>query len=104
MVPTEPPEEWDYVVIGNYESGGWEDDYAAQIEADLDVKITIHDWLMPGLGSASLAKRLANNDDLRDQISDAEVVTIVIPVPFMQTADGYRELYTSSGRRRGNRR
>ena len=95
VVPTEPPEEWDYVVIGDYGTGGWEDDYAAQIEADLDVKLTIRDWLMPGLGSASLAKRLANNDNLRDQISDAEVVTIVIPVPFMQTAEGYGELYTS---------
>ena len=37
-------EEWDYVVLGDSSAWGFPEYYAAHIEEDLGVKVTVHDW------------------------------------------------------------
>jgi hypothetical protein len=96
VVPAEPAEEWDYVAIGHDQMDGYADKLAAQIVADLGVKIVIHDYSRPGLSTAALAVRIGDNAKLRGLIIDAEVVTIVMPVPFMTGAEeADAELYAS---------
>ncbi len=88
-------EEWDYLAIGPYRMVGYAEDFAAQIEDDLDVKITVHDWHVRGLTCSSLVTRLRHNQLLRELISGAKVVTFEIPVPFLFPLTGREALYTS---------
>jgi len=84
-VPATPtPEEteelpaWDYVVLGGSIDGwrpGYADPYAAHIEADLGVKVTVHRRTIAGLDSASLLNQLRTAEGLRDLLREAEVVT-----------------------------
>jgi lysophospholipase L1-like esterase len=52
--------------------------YAAHIEEDLGVKVRLEKWGVSGMTSAQLLDRLRTNQMLRDEISEAEVVTLVI--------------------------
>jgi len=71
----QPGAEWDYVVLGDSRTWGFPDYYAAHIEADLGVKVTVHYWSRDGQMSGSLLLLLRNNQELRSDISEAEVVT-----------------------------
>jgi len=73
---------WDYVALGDSMVAGhsYADYYAVHIEADLGVKVTLHNWGIGGQSSAQLLEMLRNNQKLRNAISEAEVVTFVIGV------------------------
>jgi lysophospholipase L1-like esterase len=78
--------EWDYVALGDSWAAGYGVVggrsyvvyYAAHIEADLGVKVTLHNWGRSGLSSGGLLAMLRNNQELRNAISEAEVVTFEI--------------------------
>lgn len=80
--PTEPTPTWDYVALGDSTPAGYGvarsyvDFYAVHIEADLGVKVTVHNWAMSGQTTGHLLDALRNNQDLRTAISEAEVVTL----------------------------
>ncbi len=85
------PEEvtsWDYVALGDSTVPGrsYVVYYAAHIEADLGVKVTVHNWGRSGQMSAGLLALLRNNQELRNAISEAEVVTFVIGANDLQSA------------------
>jgi hypothetical protein len=73
--PAKAEEEWDYVAIGDNDTWGFFKDYAAHLEADLGVNVTIHDKHIGGMTSSSLLTRLHKNKGLREVLSGAEVVT-----------------------------
>jgi len=69
---------WDYVVLGASLDGwkpGYADPYAAHIEADLGVKVTVHRRWIAALDSASLLNQLRRTEPVRDLLREAEVVT-----------------------------
>ena len=69
--------EWDYVVLGDSSAWGFPKYYAAHIEEDLGVKVTVHDWTVGGLSSGKLLSMLRDDGELREAISKAEVVTFI---------------------------
>ncbi|KPK64430.1 hypothetical protein AMJ83_01570 [candidate division WOR_3 bacterium SM23_42] len=68
-------EEWDYVVLGDSSAWGFPEYYAAHIEEDLGVKVTVHDWTVGGLSSGKLLSMLRDDEELRETISKAEVIS-----------------------------
>ncbi|MBC8445645.1 MAG: SGNH/GDSL hydrolase family protein [Chloroflexi bacterium] len=50
--------------------------YAEYIERDLGVEVAVHNWAVGGAGFSRLLDALRNNQELRDAISEAEVITI----------------------------
>jgi hypothetical protein len=95
VAAAESLEEWDYVAIGRYRMYGYAQNLAPQIESDLDVTVNVHEWHVTGLTSSSLVTRLRNNQLLRQLLSEAEVVTLEIPAPFLFPRTGREELYTA---------
>ena len=73
----EPGAEWDYVVFGDSTAWGFPDYYAAHIEADLGVKVTVHYRTVGGQSSTGLLRRLRSDQELRDLVREAEVVTFI---------------------------
>lgn len=71
--------EWDYVVLGDSKAWGFYSLYAAHIEADLGVEVTVHNWIVGGWHSTEMLSALRNNQKLRNDISDAEVITLYMP-------------------------
>jgi len=69
--------EWSYVVLGDSSAWGFSKYYAAHIEDDLGVKVTVHDWTVGGLSSGQLLSMLHDDQELRSAISEAEVVTFI---------------------------
>ena len=73
---------WDYVALGDFEVSrlvSYVDPYAAHIEDDLGVKVRLEKrWGVEGMTSGQLLLRLRSSQMLRDHISEAEVVTLVI--------------------------
>jgi hypothetical protein len=69
--------EWSYVVLGDSSAWGFPKYYAEHIEADLGIKVTVHDRTVGGLSSGQLLSMLRNDQELRSAISDAEVVTFI---------------------------
>ncbi|MBN2390576.1 MAG: hypothetical protein JXR84_07630 [Anaerolineae bacterium] len=81
--PTPETPEWDYVALGDWPVMGMGDysyapHYAAYIEADMGVKVNLHIAGSPYQTTDQLLEQLRNDQALRDQISEAEVVTLVI--------------------------
>lgn len=77
---TSPPE-WDYVALGDSIvalGDSYAVPYAAHIEADLGVKVKLYNRGVSGMMSGELLGKLRSDQYLRDIISEAEVVTIVI--------------------------
>jgi lysophospholipase L1-like esterase len=85
---TEGGAEWDYVALGDSTVPGrsYVVYYAAHIEADLGVKVTLHNWGKSGETSAGLLYALRNDQELRNAISETEVVTFVIGANDLQSA------------------
>ena len=77
--PTPLPE-WDYVALGDsiVALGSYARPYAAHIEADLGVKIRLDNRGRSGIESVNLLSVLRNDQTVRDAISEAEIVTLVI--------------------------
>ena len=70
---------WDYVALGDPNVFGMMPIYAQMIEQDLGVKVEIHSWEMGGDYSRRLLDRLRTNDQMRNDLREAEVITIEIP-------------------------
>ena len=82
---TSAPKEltWDYVALGDSivaQRGrlSYAVHYAAHIEADLRVKVNLDNRGWGGMLSGGVLASLRGNQELRDAISEAEVVTLVI--------------------------
>lgn len=78
---TMPSGEWDYVVLGDSITTGYPEMYKALIEEDYDgeVTITIKDRHVGGQTSSQLLQNLKTNEQLREDIRNAELITIEIP-------------------------
>jgi len=70
-------EEWNYVVLGDSSAWGFFKYYAAYIEEDLGVKVTVHNWTVGGLTTGKLLNMLREKNELRQAMSEAEVVTFI---------------------------
>jgi hypothetical protein len=55
---------------------GWTEYYGEYIETDLGVTIVRHDYMWPGQWASMLLENLQNKEELRDDIINAEVITI----------------------------
>jgi hypothetical protein len=82
---------WDYVALGASMTIGFVDKYADHIEADLGVEVTVHNWCRGDQGSHLLLPLLRNDEELRNDIREAEVVTFeVAPQRMGGAAASYR--------------
>lgn len=73
---------WDYVALGDsYPAGfgverSYVDYYAEFIEQDLGVQVEVHNFSRSGESASILLRRLRDDQELRDAIRDAKVITI----------------------------
>lgn len=85
--PTATPEEdetaWDYVALGDCVSGGgvgfgrsYLNLYAAYIAEDLGVEVKLHNRCVSSEKTASLLTRLQNDETVRQEVGEAEVITV----------------------------
>jgi lysophospholipase L1-like esterase len=83
--------DWDYVALGDSTTAwtSYPDQYAAYIEADLGVKVTVHREAIGGLFTNGLLRYIRDNDSLREKISEAEVVTILTMNSYLYGALAY---------------
>jgi hypothetical protein len=88
--PTSPPtteaQEWDYVAIGESITVGMTHRYAKILEQDLGVAIVLHDWQFPNAHSSNLLEKLRSNEQLRQDLQEAEVITLNIPLGVIASA------------------
>ncbi len=70
--------EWDYVALGDSRTSmtSYPDLYAVHIEADLDVKVILHNEAAHGQMTYTLRTQLRTDELLRVKVSEVEVVTI----------------------------
>ena len=85
--------EWDYVALGDSRMSvtSYPDNYAAHIEADLGVKVNLQNKAYGNYADSTLLYHIRNDDLWREEISEAEVVTILTIDAFLFT-----ELYSSN--------
>jgi lysophospholipase L1-like esterase len=71
--------EWDYVALGDSRTAwtSYPDLYAAHIEADIGVKVIVHNEAIGGQWTGSILWYIRNDDSWREKISEAEIVTIL---------------------------
>ena len=70
---------WDYVILGSsIGTWGWTEYYGDYIETDLGVNIVSHSYYVSSQRASGLLKNLRNKEELRDDIINAEVITIGI--------------------------
>lgn len=78
ITPTEEEEEeWDLVIFGDSTAWGFGKYYAAYIEEDLGIKVTVHDKTYPRQTAFGILKKLHDDEELRELVSGAEVVTFI---------------------------
>ena len=58
--------------------------YANHIEADLGVEVTLHSWCRPSHHSTQLLSLLRDNQELRSDLHEAEVVTFPVSVRYLR--------------------
>ena len=78
-------EEWDYVAIGDSVTWGFVDYYKDFLEEDLGVTVKVHNWTKGGDHSSRLLERLRTNEEFRNSIRKAEVITFEIPWGVVST-------------------
>jgi hypothetical protein len=82
---------WDYVAIGDPVANGFVEFYAEHIEADLGVEVRVHNWCRSSQSSRVLLYLLRNDEKLRRDIREAEVVTFdVNAYDFASAENAYR--------------
>jgi lysophospholipase L1-like esterase len=75
---------WDYVALGDsYPAGygserSYVDYYAEYIEADLGVRVEVHNFARTGLTTSGLLSLVRDNGEIRNAIREAEVITLWI--------------------------
>lgn len=70
-------EAWSYVALGSSHSWGWLSHYAAHLEADLGVAVTVYDESQSRQDALGLVAMLANRPAVVERLEQADVVTIV---------------------------
>lgn len=86
--------EWDYVVMGDSTVSGLTTHYTEYLEQDLGIKIKIHPWIREGGSSEGMLNALRTDEKLRKNLSEAEVITFIIPRWIFQVP---AETYLLSG-------
>ena len=82
---------WDYVALGDSNASLFTNRYAKHIEADLGVNVTLHNWCMGSQSSTEMLGVLRDNQDLRSDLREAEVVTFLVsPQHFRGPDYNYR--------------
>jgi len=77
--------EWQYVVLGDSSSWGYPEILADKLEQELGVSVEVILRSQGSDHSSRLLGRLQSVDSLRDEISNAELITIVIPLNVFET-------------------
>lgn len=80
---TPEPPIWDYVALGDSVVGqigdyAYINHYTAYLEADLGVKVIQHPHGVGGYRSIQVLDRIRNDQAVRDELREAEVVTVFI--------------------------
>jgi hypothetical protein len=70
----------DYVALGDSFIWGFVDLYAAHIESDLNLPVTLHNFSAGGQGSQELLASLREIESLRVLLRSADVITFMIPM------------------------
>ena len=93
---TMPPGDWDYVVLGDSTTLGFPELLKEGIEADYngEVTITIENWYMGEQTSSQMLRALLTTEPLREDIRNAELITIMIPFGGMS---GALQMYENGG-------
>jgi len=78
--------EWDYVAFGESITMDMTYRYAKILEQDLGVTIVLHDWQSPDAHSSNLLEKLRTNEQLRQDLQEAEVITLNIPLGVIANA------------------
>jgi len=77
---TAPPdaktETWDYVILGSSIGTWWAENYGTLMESDLGVKIVYHSYYVGAQSVGALLQNVISNEKLREDIRNAEVITI----------------------------
>jgi hypothetical protein len=68
---------WDLVIFGDSSAFGFGVYYAAYIEEDLGVKVTVHERADGDQTAFGLLEKLRYDEELRELVSEAEVVTFI---------------------------
>jgi hypothetical protein len=68
---------WDIVIFGDSSAWGFGVYYAAYIEEDLGVKVTVHERAVGEQTAFGLLGKLRDDEELRELVSEAEVVTFI---------------------------
>ena len=81
---------WDYVILGCAQcTWGWTEYYGDYIETDLGVTIVSHSYYVSSQLASMLLQNLQNKEELRDDIINAEVITIGIGFADIDSATLY---------------
>ncbi len=75
-LPNVAGETWDYVVLGSSIGTWWARYYGDLMESDLGVEIVYHDYYVGSQLVSNLLHNVINNERLREDIRNAEVITI----------------------------
>jgi len=75
-LPDVTGETWDYVILGSSIGTWWAENYGALMESDLGVKIVYHSYSAHNQSVGQLLQGVIRNDELREDIRTAEVITI----------------------------
>jgi hypothetical protein len=91
------PRQWDFVYFGDSMTWFWPEIYAAHIEADLGVTVTVHNWSRSNRHSTQLLYILQNDEELRDVVGEAEVIAFDIPAKHVRQASYSYDAGTCGG-------
>jgi lysophospholipase L1-like esterase len=75
---------WNYVALGDsYPAGygaerSYVDYFAKQVEADLGVRVEIHNFARTGLTTSGLLSLIRNDGEIREAIRDTDIITLWI--------------------------
>ena len=75
-LPDVAGETWDYIILGSSIGTWWAQNYGALVEADLGVKIDYHSYYVGGQPVGQLLQNVINDESLREDIRNAELITI----------------------------
>lgn len=79
---TMPSGEWDYIVLGDSITFGYPTNLKREIEKDYEseVSVKIDNWYLGGQSSSQLLESLTTDEELREAIRNAELITLLIPM------------------------
>jgi lysophospholipase L1-like esterase len=81
--------EWDYVALGDSVTWGMPDRYAEMIEEDLGVTVVVHGKMVASDHSRRLLERLRTDTRLRQDLRQADVITLQIPFNILGAPIGF---------------